>query len=97
MISFKPTLLLTTLLAASVLLPETEGAAMVISDDRVRSLDISPVLGRGYSIGTNSFQSTCLIVDETTTPSYNYECKYFLLLFSLVVYFSLYNINMIFL
>ena len=53
---------------------------MVISDDRVRSLDIAPVLGRGYSIGTNSFQSTCLIVDETTTPSYNYECKYFLLL-----------------
>jgi len=76
MISFKPTLLLTTLLAASVLLPETEGAAMVISDDRVRSLDISPVLGRGYSIGTNSFQSTCLIVDETTTPSYNYEYKF---------------------
>merc|ERR1711957_922831 len=76
MISFKRTLLLTTLLAASVLLPETEGAAMVISDDRVRSLDISPVLGRGYSIGTNSFQSTCLIVDETTTPSYNYEYKF---------------------
>jgi len=49
------------------------GAAYVISDDRVRSLDITPVLGRGYSIGSNSFQSTCLMVSETTTPSYNYD------------------------
>ena len=51
------------------------GAPFVISDDRVRSVDITPVLGRGYSIGSNSFQSTCLMVDETTTPSYNYDCK----------------------
>jgi len=49
------------------------GAPFVISDDRVRSLDITPVLGRGYSIGSNSFQSNCLMVDETTTPSYNYD------------------------
>ena len=48
----------------------------VISDDRVRSLDITPVLGRGYSIMTNSYQSTCLQVEDTTIPSYNYDCKY---------------------
>ena len=47
----------------------------VIADDRVRSLDISPVLGRGYSIMTNTYQSTCLVVDETTVPSFNYDCK----------------------
>jgi len=70
---FKGATQLATIIATAVLFPETDGAAMVISDDRVRSLDIAPVLGRGYSIGTNSFQSTCLIVDETTTPSYNYE------------------------
>ena len=46
---------------------------MVISDNRVRSLNIAPVLGRGYSIGTNSFQSTCLIVDGTTKPSCIYD------------------------
>ena len=47
----------------------------IISDDRVRSLDITPVLGRGYSIMTNSYQSTCIDVEETTVPSYNYDCK----------------------
>ena len=50
----------------------------VISDDRVRSLDITPVLGRGYSIMTNSYQSTCLEVTNTTIPSYNYDCKFIL-------------------
>jgi hypothetical protein len=48
----------------------------VIADERVRSLDITPVLGRGYSVMTNSFQSTCLEVDEITIPSFNYDCKY---------------------
>jgi hypothetical protein len=52
-----------------------QGSPYTISDDRIRSLDITPVLGRGYSIMTNQFHSTCLMVDETTTPSYNYECK----------------------
>jgi hypothetical protein len=52
-----------------------EGSPYVISDDRVRSLDTTPLLGRGYSIMTNSFQSTCLMVDETSVPSYNYDCK----------------------
>merc|ERR1711957_959304 len=50
-----------------------EGGPYTISDDRIRSLDITPVLGRGYSIGTNTFQSTCLMVDAVTSPSYNYD------------------------
>jgi len=44
-----------------------------IDDNRVRTLDTSPILGRGYIIGTNSYQSNCLIVDEHSTPSYNYD------------------------
>ena len=56
-------------------LPVAYSSPHVIADDRIRSLDVSPVLGRGYSIMTNSFQSTCLLVDETTVPSYNYDCK----------------------
>jgi hypothetical protein len=57
-------------------LPTIQGQSVyTISDDRIRSLDITPVLGRGYSIMTNAFHSTCLMVDETTTPSYNYDCK----------------------
>lgn len=46
-----------------------------ISDDRVRSLDITPALGRGYSISTNTFASTCMKVNDMTVPSYNYDCK----------------------
>jgi len=49
------------------------GSSFIISDDRVRNLNVSPVLGRGYSVGTNSFQSTCLKVNETISPSYNYD------------------------
>ena len=54
----------------------TDGNPYVISDDRVRNLDVTPVLGRGYSVMTNSFQSTCLDVKETTVPSFNYECEF---------------------
>ena len=61
----------------------TEGNPYVISDNRVKNLDITPVLGRGYSIMTNSFQSTCLMVDEVTTPSFNYDCEFHEHLFSL--------------
>ncbi len=56
--------------------PTTEASPFVISDYRIRSLDVTPTLGRGYSIMTNTFQSGCLTVDETTTPSYNYDCKF---------------------
>ena len=49
--------------------------SQIISDDRIRNMDISPTLGRGYSMMTNSFQSTCVNVEETTTPSYDYSCK----------------------
>ena len=56
-------------------LPVAYSSPYIIADDRIRNLNVSPVLGRGYSIMTNSFQSTCLMVDETTVPSYNYDCK----------------------
>ena len=56
-------------------LSQAHGASTIISDDRVRNMDIAPVLGRGYSIQTDSYQSTCLDVDETTVPSYNYDCE----------------------
>ena len=55
-------------------LPVTIGMPYSITDNRARNLDTTPVLGRGYNIGTNSFQSTCLLTEHTTTPSYNYDC-----------------------
>ena len=57
-------------------LPGLESAPITISDDRVRNLDVTPVLGRGYSIQTDSFLSTCLDVSDVSIPSYNYDCKF---------------------
>lgn len=59
----------------AIYLPAVLAAPTMLSDDRVRNLDITPVLGRGYSIMTNSFLSTCLDHNETSVPSYNYDCK----------------------
>lgn len=49
--------------------------------DRIREMGINPTLGRGYSIMTNKFQSTCLHHVQSSVPSYNYErkCPYLLL------------------
>ncbi len=57
-------------------LPFVRGAPYMLSDDRIQRLDIVPVLGRGYSIMANNFLSTCLDHNETTVPSYNYDCKW---------------------
>ena len=59
----------------SSILPGSNGAPYLLSDDRIRTLDVTPVLGRGYSIMTNQFLSTCLEGAQTTIPSYNYDCK----------------------
>ncbi|MBU3916184.1 hypothetical protein KKA14_11680 [bacterium] len=44
----------------------------VITDNRIHDLSITPVLGRGYSIATNTFQSTCLNKINVTEPSYDF-------------------------
>ena len=64
---------------ATVGISAVAGSPFTISDDRVRNMDITPVLGRGYSIMTNTYQSTCLVVDQTTVPTYNYDCESFFL------------------
>jgi len=69
-------MLFASFIASAFYVLTTEASPYIISDDRARSLDVTPVLGRGYSIGTNSYQSTCLIVNEVTTPSYNYNYEF---------------------
>jgi hypothetical protein len=65
--------------------------SVYIDDARIQSLDIAPVLGRGYSIMTNTYQSTCVLVQETTTPSFNFDCKfYFFLLYFVFFYIMMY-------
>jgi hypothetical protein len=44
----------------------------VIQDNRITNIATTPVLGRGYSISTNTFQSTCLTGIKITEPSYDF-------------------------
>ncbi len=45
----------------------------IIRDNRVTDLATTPVLGRGYSVGTNTYQSTCLKKVTLTEPSYDMQ------------------------
>jgi len=45
----------------------------VIRDNRIHDLAMTPVLGRGYSIATNSFQSSCMKDIKMTEPSYDFD------------------------
>jgi len=53
-----------------------EAAGRTVSDWRIQDHDITPVLGRGYSVATGSLQSSCLTVNHRTKPSYDFD--YFL-------------------
>jgi hypothetical protein len=48
----------------------------IVRDNRVTDLAITPVLGRGYSIGTNTYQSICLKDVQLTEPSYDMEYRF---------------------
>ncbi len=43
----------------------------VVRDNRITDIGITPVLGRGYSISTNTLQSTCIADIKRTPPSYD--------------------------
>lgn len=70
---------LLAIILTSLFIESLADSIYTISDERVRDIDITPVLGRGYSIMTNQYHSTCLVVEKTTTPSFNYKCEYILL------------------
>ena len=44
----------------------------VVRDNRITDTGITPTLGRGYSVSTNTFQSTCLAELTRTAPSYDF-------------------------
>ena len=48
----------------------------VIQDNRITNLATTPVLGRGYSIATNTYQSTCLKDVVMTEPSYDFTYSF---------------------
>lgn len=45
----------------------------IIRDNRIFDLAMTPVLGRGYSMSTNTFQSTCVRDVKMTEPSYDFQ------------------------
>jgi hypothetical protein len=51
----------------------TTGIGRVVTDWRIQNKDVTPVLGRGYSVATGNLQSSCLLVEEQTVPSYDYD------------------------
>ena len=56
-----------------LLLAAVDAAPNVIADYRIRNPDITPALGRGYSLTSYDVLSTCLQFDEKTEPTYNYD------------------------
>ena len=48
----------------------------IIRDKRITDLALTPTLGRGYTIVTNTFQSKCLANVVITDPSYDFQYKF---------------------
>lgn len=48
----------------------------IIRDNRIFDLATTPVLGRGYSLSTNTFQSTCMKDIKITRPSYDFNYSF---------------------
>jgi hypothetical protein len=61
-------IVLVSLIAISIFAGPT-----IIRDNRIFDLAATPVLGRGYSLSTNTFQSTCMKDIKVTRPSYDFD------------------------
>ena len=48
-------------------------AQIIIRDQRAKDTAVTPNLGRGFSLSTNSYQSTCLADVVLTQPSYDFS------------------------
>lgn len=66
---------LTTLLSLSVV-RLVSSAGTTISDQALRNKNVTPVLGRGYSVATGTLLSTCMLVKDVTETSFDYSYGY---------------------
>ncbi len=48
----------------------------IIRDNRVTDIGTTPVLGRGYTMSTNTYQSLCLKDVKITEPSYDFTYRF---------------------
>ena len=56
--------------------PRISDGSAVIRDQRLTDLSLTPVLGRGYSLATNTYQSACLTEVKVTEPSYDFSYRF---------------------
>jgi hypothetical protein len=68
--------LLTGSLATTALVAPVAAGPTVLRDDQLKDLAVTPVLGRGYSLATNTFQSICLTDFPKTKASYDFHYKF---------------------
>jgi hypothetical protein len=59
--------------AAFFAAPPAMAGPTVLRDDVLRDLAITPVIGRGYSLATNTYQSICFGTVVKTKPSYDFQ------------------------
>ena len=50
--------------------------SLILRDNRVRDKAITPSLGRGYSLSTNTYQSNCMGSVKKTTPSFDFDYEF---------------------
>ena len=65
-----------TMVILIVSMSQISAGPTLIRDHRITDVGITPVLGRGYSISTNTLQSTCLTDVKLTKPSYDFIYKF---------------------
>lgn len=53
-------------------LSQVQAGPTIIQDQRVSNIGATPILGRGYSISTNSYQSNCFAEIKQSEPSYDF-------------------------
>uniref|UniRef100_A0A7S1BGG2 MACPF domain-containing protein n=1 Tax=Corethron hystrix TaxID=216773 RepID=A0A7S1BGG2_9STRA len=53
------------------------GIGQILQGSSVRSKDLVPALGRGYSFATGTFSSKCLVTPGITDPSFDYYFRIF--------------------
>jgi hypothetical protein len=71
---------LSTAAALATTLAATAGPSAagpsVVRDESLKDVGTTPVLGRGYSLATNTFQSICMKEIVKTKPSYDFKYKF---------------------
>ncbi len=68
---------LLSIISTSIFLISTlQAGPRVIKDNRFKERGMTPVVGRGYSMATNTLQSTCFSKIKLTRPSYDFQYQF---------------------